>query len=123
MHEYHIVSEFINQILDTARNNDASKVTEVAVVLGQHSGVEESSLRLHFETLAQGTSIEDAQLLVSFVKTQLHCTKCNKNFECNNNTFNCPKCGELGSPTQIGKELYIKNIELETQYTTEVLTC
>ena len=28
-------------------------------------------------------------------------------------TFDCPKCGGQGEPTDIGKEFYIESIEIE----------
>ncbi|MFC2149618.1 hydrogenase maturation nickel metallochaperone HypA [Candidatus Auribacterota bacterium] len=113
MHEYHIVGELVNQVLDTARNNDANKVTKVSLVMGELSGFEESSVRLYFQNLTEGTLIEGAELEIKPVKASFMCKKCGKAFESEDRTFKCPGCGDPGSPTEKGKEFYIEDIEVE----------
>jgi hydrogenase nickel incorporation protein HypA/HybF len=43
----------------------------------------------------------------------MHCDRCNKNFIRPRYSFDCPDCGGLGKPTEIGKEFFIESVELE----------
>lgn len=64
MHEYHIVEALVKQILESAKNNRASKVAKVNLALGELSGLEASSIQLYFENIAKGTLAEGAQLCI-----------------------------------------------------------
>lgn len=64
MHEYHMVEEIINQIINKAKQNAADKITKVSLVIGKLSGVEESSVRLYFESIVKGTNLENSQLII-----------------------------------------------------------
>ena len=114
MHEYHIVEGIVKQVIEKAKTNNASRVTKIKLAVGELSGLEESSIKLYFDDLSKSTMIEDADLIINTVYVQLKCKKCNKMFELKGKNFNCPDCGNLGTATDIGKELYIEDIEVET---------
>ncbi|MFC1576042.1 hydrogenase maturation nickel metallochaperone HypA [Candidatus Omnitrophota bacterium] len=67
MHEYHIVEGIVKKITKVAKENGASKITSVSLALGKVSGLEESSVRLYFETISEGTSACGAELAVKTV--------------------------------------------------------
>lgn len=114
MHEYHAVENVVKQAAEAARKNGALSVTRVALVVGELSGFEESSVRLYFENISKGTAAENAELVIHPVRAKLKCRKCGELFERREKVFECPKCGGMGSPTETGKEFYIKNVEIES---------
>ncbi len=87
MHEYHIVEGIVKQVIDIAQNNHASKVTRVRIVMDELCGFEESSLRLYFENISNGTLAEGAQLIVKTVTI---------------------------SPSRTERGVYIEDIEIES---------
>ena len=46
-------------------------------------------------------------------KTYLRCNKCGRLFTKQLLTFDCPYCDGQGEPSELGKEFFIKSIEIE----------
>ena len=69
MHEYHIVEGIVKQAAKTARDNGASRVTKVTLAVGPFSGLEESSVRLYFDSISEGTPAEGAELVINPTET------------------------------------------------------
>ncbi len=111
MHEHHIVEKICNDAIILAKRKNASKVTKIFLTIGELKGLEESSVKLYFENLSDGTILEGAELFINYIKPELRCPKCGKNFLKEKKSFNCPICQTEGAPTEIGKELFIEKIE------------
>ena len=45
-----------------------------------------------------------------WIKGELHCPRCQKNFVKYRSQLDCPVCGQQGLPTGIGKEFYGEDI-------------
>jgi hydrogenase nickel incorporation protein HypA/HybF len=71
------------------------------------------SINLYFEIIAEGTLCEKAKLNIERVKPKLKCTRCGEYFERRPFSFECPSCKGEGEPTEIGKEFYLKSIEIK----------
>ncbi len=111
MHEQHQVQKLINEVLEQVSSRNAKKVTKITVAMGDALGFDEGSVRLYFETLGEGTLLENAEIIFHPIKGKLHCRKCGKYFEKVPKTLNCPTCKEQGIPTNIGKEFFAEKIE------------
>lgn len=70
---------------------------------------------MYFDIVAEGTRCEGAKLFIEGVEPRLRCTQCGELFVRRLYSFACPSCGGEGEPTAIGKEFYIKSMELETE--------
>ena len=114
MHEYHIMEKIVKTAQDSARANNASKVHAVSLVVGRLTGFEENCIRLYFENLTKSTMLEGAQLKIRHVEGKLKCQTCDTHFDYKEQGFSCPRCGKELAPTEIGKEFYIENIEIES---------
>lgn len=115
MHEYHIVDGIVKQAIETAKNNGAKKVTRITLVMGELSGLQESSVRLYFENLSKGTLLEGAEIIINPAKAKLRCNTCDMVFDYKRGEFDCPHCGNMGIRTdKMGKEFYIEDIEIES---------
>jgi hydrogenase nickel incorporation protein HypA/HybF len=84
------------------------------LVVGELSGFIGDSIQLYFDIIAKGTLAENAELTIQYIKPKLKCKSCQKLFEREKFSFQCPFCGGEGLPSEIGKEFYIENIEVET---------
>ncbi len=113
MHEYALTSRIVEIAAETAEKQNAKKVTAVSIVIGETAGVIAESVQMYFDLIAEGTRAEGAQLRVRIIRPEMHCARCDKNFVRPRFSFACPDCGALGAPTDIGKEFYVENIELE----------
>ena len=113
MHEHHIVEKLVQDILSYCQQKGGKKVRAVHVVLGEASGLSDESIRMYFETIAEGTPAENAELVFKVSKVQFICPQCKKTFEKDRSNFDCPTCLVQGLPTQSGKEFFIEKIEIE----------
>lgn len=112
MHELPLTEQIINICSDTAAQYNA-KVKGITIVVGEDSGFVGESIQMYFDVIGQGTVCEGAKLTIIGVKPKLRCESCNELFERKLFSFTCPYCGGNGFPTEIGKEFYIKDVELD----------
>ena len=110
MHEYGLTQRIIQT---AAQRADGAKVKTITLVVGEASGVLGESIQLYFDILAKGTPCEGAGVEIEGVKPMLRCRACGRLFVRKPFSFECP-CGGEGEPTDIGREFYIKQIEVET---------
>ena len=113
MHEYPITQQIIKIAEKHCAMADAGKITKITLVAGDYSGFVGESINMYFDIISKGTHCEGAKIEIERVKPKLKCPACGWNFEKKPMSFACPKCGTDGGPTEIGKEFYIKEIEVE----------
>jgi len=112
MHEYPITVRIIEVAEEFAKKNEASAIKQINLVVGDYSGYVASSIDLYFDIIAEGTLAEKAKLNIERIVPKLKCNDCGNLFERQPFSFQCPSCNGEGSPTEIGKEFYIKSIEI-----------
>ncbi|MDD7381045.1 MAG: hydrogenase maturation nickel metallochaperone HypA, partial [Succiniclasticum sp.] len=113
MHEYPVTVRIVEIAEETAEKRKA-KVRRIDLVVGKDSGFIGESIQMYFDIVAEGTRCEGAKLFIEGVEPRLRCTQCGELFARRLYSFACPSCGGEGEPTAIGKEFYIKSMELET---------
>ena len=113
MHEYPITVQIIGIAEKSCREAGAVRVTKISLVIGESSGFIGESISMYFDIIAEGTLCAGAALEIERVKAKLQCPACGEIFTRAPLSFACPCCGQDGGPTQIGKEFYVKAIEVE----------
>ena len=113
MHEYKLTNQIIEIAENHCRKASAHKVKNVTIVVGDYSGVAAESIDMYFDVISEGTLCEGAKIKVERVRPKLLCPACGGLFTRQPMSFACPECGEDGNPTEIGKEFYVKEIEVE----------
>lgn len=112
MHELPITEQIVKLCCETAKER-RGRVQGIELVVGEDSGFIGESIQMYFDVISEGTPCEGAVLTITGVKPLLRCRSCGEFFERKLFSFICPRCGGEGRPTEIGKELYIKSIELD----------
>ena len=112
MHEYPLTQRIIETAAEYARG---APVRKIGLVIGGSSGVLGESIRLYFDLIAKGTACEAAEIEIETVTPMLKCKTCSALFERKPFCFACP-CGGEGAPTEIGREFYVKYIEVEVKH-------
>jgi hydrogenase nickel incorporation protein HypA/HybF len=110
MHEHHQVEKLVKDLM---ADTGGRKVRSLCLVMGDLLGFDETSVRLYFENFTENTPAEGAELNVRWVKGELYCTGCAKNFVKTGSRLDCPICGRQGTPTAVGKEFYLDEIVIE----------
>lgn len=113
MHEYPITQQIIKIAEKYCVEANAEKVTKVSLVVGEYSGFVGDSIQMYFDVISKETLCDGATIEMEYIKPKLKCPSCGNIFPKVSMTFACPECGEDGEPTEIGKEFYIKEIEVE----------
>lgn len=113
MHEYPITCHLVRLACEKAASEGADRVLSLTLVIGDDAGYVGDSIQLYFDPIAEGTACEGAELHVVRIRPQLCCPACGQYFERKPFSFACPNCGTDGHPTGIGKEFYLKTIEIE----------
>jgi hydrogenase nickel incorporation protein HypA/HybF len=113
MHEYPITQQIIKIAEQHCKEANGEKVKKVILVVGEHSGFVGDSIQMYFDVISKDTLCEGSKIEMEYVKAKLKCPACGELFLKVPMSFACPKCGIDGGPTEIGKEFYIKEIEVE----------
>ena len=111
MHESHLIQGAIRQICEEAAKRNVERVRSIHLKVGSGHGMDEESVRLHFEALADGTPVEGARIVMSFIPVKLKCPTCGNLFERPRRSLECPQCHTLGTATDIGREFIVDSVE------------
>jgi hydrogenase nickel insertion protein HypA len=97
MHEFGVVQELVERILEQTHGTKASRVTEIRLRRG--STFKEEPLRQAFTMLSQGTPLEGAVLTVEEYRVEVRCSRCGRirgiaADDLIGHLFICPDCGQ-----------------------------
>ncbi len=110
----------MDAVLDAAEENDAKKVTEVFLEIGELTALNPDQLRFIFETVSKGTVAQDAIYDITVVSPLINCKKCSYRgpiefFEKLHfflPVIKCPECGETEVEIIAGRECCVKKIKI-----------
>jgi len=111
MHELALARAILATALDRA---EGRRVRSVEVTVGALRQVVPSSLAFNFEVLAGAAGCEGATLEQRLEPARLRCA-CGEEWELDEISFVCPRCG--GGETEViaGEELRVESIEVEEE--------
>lgn len=118
MHELAIAGHVVDI---AARHADGRTVTKVFLKVGHLRQVVPSALSFSFDLVAQGTTVEGAEMVLEEVPAAGRCGDCGTESVLKSFPLLCEACG--GSNLQItrGEELYVESLEMEEQQNNEEL--
>lgn len=98
-----------------ARRHGAVRVAAIHLVAGENCGYLPECIEMYFDLIAAGGMCAGAVLSFETVEALLRCRACGHLFRRRPFEFSCPVagCGGEGSPTEIGREFYVKSIAIE----------
>jgi len=73
MHEFSVMAQIVDSILEEAGTRQASKVESVDLDLGEYTMLGEEQLRFAFQVLTKNTILADASLNVRQLKGRVKC--------------------------------------------------
>lgn len=120
MHEISIAGAIIDSVLDCAKKNDAKKVYEIFIEIGELTALNPDQLTFIFETITKRTIAEGAKYDIKIIKPQINCRKCS--YSGNIELFEklhfflpvikCPDCGDSDVEIVAGRECCVKKIRI-----------
>ncbi|MGD0283275.1 MAG: hydrogenase maturation nickel metallochaperone HypA [Dissulfurispiraceae bacterium] len=114
MHEVSVAESLLKIAVDECRRNGYSKISNVRVVIGKASGVMPEALLFAFDALKTETIAAGAKLTIEEVPVAGHCTACSADFTTSESfVLCCPRCGCGSYTLHAGRELDIKELEVD----------
>jgi hydrogenase nickel incorporation protein HypA/HybF len=113
MHEFGVTESIIKIALDKANEEQASKITRINLVVGELSGFVPDCIQFYFDFLSKDTIAEKATLCFESTPAQFRCRNCSAVFCPKDNDWLCPECHNHSVEITGGRELYIKDMEIE----------
>lgn len=126
MHEFSTAVGIVETITNVAKENKATRIKKVELVVGEFSMLNTEQLKFAFEIAADGTLAEKADLIIEAQKGEIDCKDCGFKGPVETqkkdvdhfvvdlvNIFECPKCKSNNTKISGGRDIYVKNIEVE----------
>jgi hydrogenase nickel incorporation protein HypA/HybF len=116
----------LDNVLKLAKEQDAVKVTEISVQVGELTFVTAEQLGYAFEFVSKNTIAEGAKLNVEIEPAEIKCNTCGFVGEAHYHGpeihessvvqrvfINCPKCGSNVTEVLSGSEFILREVKLE----------
>ncbi|MCE8424494.1 MAG: hydrogenase maturation nickel metallochaperone HypA [Candidatus Methanoperedens sp.] len=121
MHEISIAGAIFDAVIDAAGKNNATRVKEIFIEIGELTALNPGQLKFIFETISKGTVAEDAKYDIKVIKPLINCRKCSYNgqiefFERLHfflPVIKCPQCGDIDVVLKEGRECCVKKIRID----------
>lgn len=112
MHELSVVMSIVETAAEKVRENNASSVESIDLVIGALAGVDNHALDFAWEVGVRDTVLQSAQRNIIHVPGKAKCSECDCEFEIKEIFDPCPICGEYLIQVLQGRELQIKSMIL-----------
>ena len=113
MHELTITESLLEIALRHAANANASRITDLYIVIGDLSSVIDDSVQFYWDIVAKDTLAEGANLHFQRKATKILCLDCGEVYQPNNNVLACPNCKSIQIKILAGEEFFLESINIE----------
>ena len=113
MHELSVCLSLLREVERIARENNAGRVTKIAVTVGPLSGVEPDLLQNAYPLAVAGTIAEDAEFQIDVSDIVVKCSQCGAESPAKPNRLLCGECGDYRTNLLSGDEMVLQSLELD----------
>jgi hydrogenase nickel incorporation protein HypA/HybF len=110
MHEFSLAKEIISQVGRIIPVNDLPQIQTIKIHVGEFSNVMPDSLLFAFNSLIEGTILNNVRLELEIVALKVKCNICQQVHPIQTNSFVCPNCNSRELQLFSGSELFIESI-------------
>jgi hydrogenase nickel incorporation protein HypA/HybF len=115
MHELSIAQSVLDIVHQHVPAGEEKRVRIIRLSIGTMAGVVADSLAFCFSAITQGTPFEGAVLEIAQIPLTAHCNTCEANAPIDRTRFICPACGGSDLTVVSGREMQVREIELNDQ--------
>jgi len=112
MHELTATQDILEQAVAQAHAAEAARITDLHLVMGEHSAVTEEAVRFYWQALCPNTPADGARLHFRSVPAAWMCVDCGHQQAAYPNE-QCPTCGGGRLRQTAGQEFYLEAIDIE----------
>jgi len=113
MHELAVTESIFNIAMKHAKEAQASRVTDLYVVIGRLSSIVDDSVQFYWDMITEDTLCAGSLLHFQRVPAQLLCFDCSKEFTLDSELAPCPSCGSAKIKVISGDQFYLDSIEIQ----------
>jgi len=113
MHELAVTESILSIALKHARQANASRVTDIYIVLGQLSTIVDDSVQFYWDMISEGTLCSDAELHFQRTPAKLLCLDCATEYTLDTDLTACPNCHNAHVKVVSGEEFFLDSIAIE----------
>ena len=112
MHELAVTESILEIASRHARQANASKVTDINIVLGRLSSIIDDSVQFYWDMISEDTICKGAALHFKRVPAELACQDCGTRYLLDGDLAPCPQCGGFQLQVLSGEEFRLDSIEV-----------
>jgi hydrogenase nickel incorporation protein HypA/HybF len=113
MHEVSVAENIVEIITQHVDRDSLNRVRSVAVTAGTFSGIVPDSLEFAYQAITDSTELAKSFLVIEQIPFVIRCRECSAESAGEEGIMQCPQCGSADTTVVSGKELLIKEIELD----------
>lgn len=113
MHELSVTQNIVEIAVERAVQEGFNKVKSVSLEIGKMSGVMPEAVEFCYDLVTKGTIAEGSQLNIEIKEAVGYCKECRIRFNSEYMFYLCPECEGVDIEFISGKELKIKDMEVE----------
>ena len=114
MHELAVTESILEIALRHAQKAEATRVTDLYLVIGQLTSILDDSVQLYWDIIAKDTLAEGACLHFKRIPAELQCLDCGNTYAPGEEILACPKCQSIRVKVTTGEEFQLESIDIET---------
>ena len=113
MHELSITEQIADIAIKHGEKNNASKITDLYLVIGELSTVIDDSVQFYWDMITENTICEGAKLHFKRIPAVFRCRDCNKEYGLVQGELTpCPHCQSSSMDILQGKEFHLDSINI-----------
>jgi len=114
MHELSITQSILEIALRHGVQAQATKITDLHLIIGQLSSVVDDSVQFYWDMIAKDTLAEGSTLHFTRIPARLECQECGQTYTLEDSQLEgCPACESTKVKVIAGKEFQLESIEIE----------
>ena len=118
MHELAVTQSILEIALRHAEQVEATRVTDLYLVIGQLSSILDDSVQFYWDFIAKDTLAEGAHLHFKRIPAEFTCLDCDTRYVPGDENLVCPECGSVHVKVTAGEEFQLESMDVETAATT-----
>jgi hydrogenase nickel incorporation protein HypA/HybF len=121
MHEFSIATQILETVQEFSESHGNAEILRVRLEIGELMCVEAEQLRFCFDSIKQGTALNDAVLEIECLRALVKCRECGYQgspkywdgvlSDTSIATLQCPQCGKAAEAIQ-GRDCAIKSVHM-----------
>ncbi len=112
MHELAVTESILSIALEHAQKANATKVTDINLVIGQLSSLIDDSITFYWEIVSKDTICSEADIHFTRIPARMRCNACQNEYSMDHELTPCPCCNSSDIKILSGNEFRVDSIEV-----------